>query len=162
MAARRIGGPVMNPSNLPEQYRRYASDQQPLTGSVELYVEREPVVWVPDAYGDLVPMPKSQAPAPVQPTPARDLRPQPLLDPTAQRLVAGGVGSGVALWGGGQFLAGAGQFVSGLSGMGALLFFLAVAGARAAFARGGTHIHSEQHTHVHQKWLGRTNITNQQ
>lgn len=155
----------MKPSNLPEQYRTYARlvDEQPLAGPVELYEEREPIVWVAGAYGGMVPVRKSQAPAIVQPTPARDLTPQPLFDPTAQRLLAGGVGSGIALWGGGQFLAGAGQLVSGLSGMGALLFFLAIVGVRAAFGgRGGSYVRNEQHTHVHQKWLGRTNITNQQ
>ncbi|WP_405524618.1 hypothetical protein OG426_16155 [Streptomyces canus] len=154
-------------SNLPEQYRRYArtaldQDQQPVSGPVELYDEREPVVWVPGAYGGMVPVRKSQAPAPLQLQPPRDLSPQPLLDQTAQRLLGGGIGSGVALWGGGQFLAGAGQFVSGLSGAGALLFFLALAGGRALLMGGGARVHNEQHTHVHQKWFGRTNVTNQQ
>ncbi|MEU9273066.1 hypothetical protein AB0E04_48005 [Streptomyces sp. NPDC048251] len=63
---------------------------------------------------------------PAIPTPPLDLSPQPLLVPLAQRLVAAGVGSGVALWGGGQFLAGAGQLASTLSGVGALLFCLAI------------------------------------
>lgn len=155
----------MTPSNLPEQYQRYAEPvaEQPLAGAVELYGEREPIVWVPGAYGGMVAVRKSQAPAPIEATEPRDLRPQQLLDPIAQRWVGAGVGSGVALWGGGQFLAGAGQLISGLSGMGALLFFLAIAGARAALSgRGGTYVHNEQHTHVTQKWLGRTNITNQQ
>jgi hypothetical protein len=156
----------MIPSNLPEQYRRYADvvDEQPLTGTVELYAERESVVWVPGAYGGMVPVRKSQAPAPVEATPVRDLRPQPLFDPVAQRMVGAGVGSGIALWGGGQFLAGVGQLVSGLSGAGALLFFLAIAGGRALLmgGRGGSYVHNEQHTHVHQKWLGRTHITNEQ
>ncbi|MFD0417293.1 hypothetical protein [Streptomyces sp. NPDC127108] len=155
----------MNPSNLPEQYRRYADvvGEQPLTGKVELYAERGSVVWVPDAYGRMVPMPKHHAPPPVLATEPRDLRPQPLFDPVAQRWVGAGVGSGIALWGGGQFLAGASQFVSGLSGMGALLFFLAVAGARAVIGgRSGAYVRNEQHTHVHQKWFGRTGITNNQ
>lgn len=156
-------------SNLPEQYRRYVKtaveqELQPVSGPVELYDEREPVVWVPGAYGGMVPVRKSQAPAPMQLQPPRDLSPQPLLDRTAQRLLGGGVGSGVALWGGGQFLAGAGQFVSSLTGMGALLFFLAIAGGRALLmgGHGGTYVHNEQHTHVAQKWFGRTNVTNQQ
>lgn len=154
-------------SNLPEQYRRYARtalehDQQPVSGPVELYGEREPVVWVPGAFGGMVPVRKSEAPEPMQLPVPRDLSPQPLLDRTAQRLLGGGIGSGVALWGGGQFLAGAGQFVSGLSGMGALLFFLALAGGRALLMGGGARIHNEQHTHVHQKWFGRANVTNQQ
>lgn len=85
----------------------------PQPGPVELYDERDPVVWVPSAYGEMVPMRKSQAPAPMQPTPPRDLSPQPLLDPQAQRLAAAG-------FGGGAFAAGAGwgtaQIVSALAG----------------------------------------------
>lgn len=154
-------------SNLPEQYRRYVrtaveQELQPVSGPVELYDEREPVVWVPGAYGGMVPVRKSQAPAPMQLQAPRDLSPQPLLDRTAQRLLGGGVGGGVLLWGGGKFLAGASDFVSSLTGMGALLFFLALAGGRALLMGGGARIHNEQHTHVHQKWFGRTNVTNQQ
>ncbi|WP_158697277.1 hypothetical protein [Streptomyces hokutonensis] len=150
-------------SDLPEQYQRYVSeaDQLPRTGPVELYDERDPVVWVPGAYGGMVPVRKSQAPAPVQAAPARDLSPQPVLDPTAQRLLAGGVGSGVALWGAGKFLVGASQFVSSLTGMGALLLFLAIAGTRA-LVTGGRAVRVEQHTHVHQKWFGRSDVRNQQ
>lgn len=150
----------MKPHKLPEQYRRYA--EQPLTGTVELSSEREAAVWVPGAYGDMVAVRKSQVPATVERTPVRDLTPQPLFDPTAQRLLGAGVGGGALLWGGGAFLAGAGQLVSSLTGAGALLFFLAIAGARAAIGSRGASVINEQHTHVHQKWLGRTNITNQQ
>ncbi|WPO69938.1 hypothetical protein [Streptomyces sp. KN37] len=152
----------MKPSNLPEQYRRYvADDQQPLTGKVELSSEREAAVWVPGAYGGMVAVRKSQVPAPLERKPVRDLTPQPLFDPVAQRLLGVGLGGGTLLWGGGMFLAGASQFVSSLSGASALLFFMAIAGARAVLgSRGGTYVRSEQHTHVHQKWLGRTNISN--
>lgn len=92
----------------------------PQTADVELQAEREPVVWVPDAYGQMVPMRKSQIPAPAPLAPPRDLSPQPLLDPRAQRLAAGGVlGAGVG-WG-------AGQVVSAAAGLGvgtaAFLFF---------------------------------------
>lgn len=151
----------MKPHNLPEQYRRYA--EQPLTGTVQLSSEREAAVWVPGAYGGMVAVRKSQVPATVERTPVRDLTPQPLFDPTAQRLLGAGLGGGALLWGGGAFLAGASQLVSSLSGAGALLFFLALAGARAVIGgRGGAYVINEQHTHVHQKWLGRTNINNQQ
>lgn len=154
-------------SNLPEQYRRYARtalehDQHPVSGPVELYDEREPVVWVPGAYGGMVPVRKSEAPAPLQLAAPRDLSPQPLFDPRAQQLLGAGVGTGVALWGAGRFLAGAGQLISSLSGVGALLFFLALAGGRALLMGGAARIHNEQHTHVHQKWFGRTNVNNQQ
>ncbi len=155
------------PSPLPERYQRYAApdgQRQYQSAEIELYDDRDPVVYVPDAYGQMVPMRKSQVPVPMQRLPARDLTPQPLFDPIAQRLIGGGAGGGVALWGAGKFLVGASQFVSSLTGMGALLLFLAIAGARAALTggRGGTRIHNEQHTHVHQKWLGRTDITNNQ
>jgi hypothetical protein len=48
-------------SNLPEEYRRYVrtaveQELQPVSGPVELYDEREPVVWVPGAYGGMVPV----------------------------------------------------------------------------------------------------------
>lgn len=142
--------------SVPEKYQRYveAGQLQIQQSKVELHDDRDPIVWVEDAYGQSVPMRRSQVPAVVHPEP-RDLAPQPLFDPTAQRLLAGGVGSGVALWGGGHFLAGAGQFVSGLSGVGALLFFLALAGARAAFAggrQGGTRIE----VHNHNRGFGRS------
>lgn len=138
-------------SALPERYQRYAQPgQQPVRyGEIELYADRDPVVWVPDAYGEMVPMRKSQAPHAMQPPPPRDLTPQPLFDPTAQRLLGGGIGGGVLLWGGGTFLVGASQLVSSLSGVGALLFFLALAGARAACGggrQGGTRI--EVHNHA--------------
>ncbi|MCI3930197.1 hypothetical protein [Streptomyces sp. AN091965] len=149
----------MKPSNLPEQYRRYA--EQPLTGVVELSSEREAAVWVPGAYGGMVAVPKSQVPARIEATPVRDLTPQRLFDPTAQRLLGAGLGGGALLWGGGQLLSGASQFVSALTGAGALVFFLALVGARAVLGRGATYVRHEQHTHVHQKWLGRTNIHNQ-
>lgn len=151
-------------SALPEQYRRYAETAagQPRMGPVELYDERDPVVWIPGAYGEMVPVRKSQAPTPMQQMPARDLTPQPLFDPGAQRLLGGGIGAGVALWGGGKFLVGASEFVSSLTGVGALLLFLALAGGRALLMGGGARVHNEQHTHVHQKWFGKANIRNQQ
>ena len=65
--------------------------------------EREPVVYVLDAYGRSVPMLKSQLPTP-QPTPSRDLTPQPLIDHKAQRLAAGGMLAAGAGWGVGEAL----------------------------------------------------------
>ncbi|MGW7296105.1 hypothetical protein ACWGIB_27430 [Streptomyces xiamenensis] len=50
--------------------------------------------------------------AAVHPTPPRDLSPQPLIDPRAQVLAAGGVGVGVAGWG-------LGQVLTAMAGMGA-------------------------------------------
>jgi len=144
-------------SALPEQYQRYAAQGQRSIhpAAIELYEEADPIVLVPDPDNpqEYVRVRRS-ALVPATPTPPRDLAPQPLLDPTAQRLVGGGIGGGVLLWGGGQFLIGAGQLVSGLSGAGALLFFLALAGARAVVARpgGGTRVE----VHNHNRGFGRS------
>jgi hypothetical protein len=149
-------------SALPEQYRKYAAPPgQPAVHphAIELYEEHDPIVLVPDPDNvqGFVRVRQSSLQRAI-PTPPRDLAPQPLLDPTAQRLVGGGIGGGVLLWGGGQFLIGAGQLVSGLSGMGALLFFLALAGARAGFGRaqGGTRV--EVHNHVRGFGRSTTNL----
>ena len=139
-------------SALPEQYQRYAQPigQRPVQpAEIQLYDETDPIVLVADPYdrNKSVAVRRS-ALQPAQATPPRDLAPQPLLDPLAQRFIGAGVGGGVLLWGGGQFLVGLGQVVSALSGVGALLFFLALAGARTVLGgrRGGTHI--EVHNHA--------------
>lgn len=138
-------------SNLPEQYRKYVAPagQRPVyPAAVELYGERQTAVWVPSAENpnEMVSVPK-QFVQPMLPAAPRDLTPQPLLDPLAQRLVGGGVGGGVLLWGGGKFLVGLGDALSALSGTGLLLLFLALAGVRALGGgrRGGTHIEVHQH-----------------
>jgi hypothetical protein len=145
----------------PEQYQRYTQPgQRPVhPAAVELYGERPAVKWVPSAENPAVMVPVlAQYVQPMLPPAPRDLTPQPLLDPVTQRLLGGGVGGGVLLWGGGQFLIGAGQFVSSLSGVGALLFFLALAGGRAMLSggrRGGTRIE----VHNHNRGFGRSTTT---
>jgi len=139
-------------SALPEQYRKYAAPngQRPTHAyEVELYDEREPIVWVPDAYGtQMVPMRKSQMPAPmVQPEP-RDLTPQPLFDPLAQRMAGGGIlGAGVG-WG-------VAQLVDAIAaaGAGLIVFALLLVAARAMGGR--TVVHVRQEVHNHAKWFGR-------
>lgn len=100
-------------------------------------VEREPVVWVPDAYGRMVPMPKHLAPPPVLATEPRDLSPLPLLDPVAQRLIGGGIGGGVLCaglgYGAGQAIGAAAGFTSG-AGLWILLLLLLLLRAPAARA----------------------------
>ncbi|WP_405658202.1 hypothetical protein [Streptomyces sp. RK9] len=100
-------------------------------------VEREPVVWVPDAYGRMVPMPKHLAPARVQAPELRDLSPLPLLDPVAQRLIGGGIGGGVLSagvgYGAGQAISAAAGFTSG-AGLWILLLLLLLLRAPAARA----------------------------
>ncbi|WP_343243942.1 hypothetical protein [Streptomyces sp. SID13726] len=87
----------------------------PTAAAVELYSEREAVVWVPDAYGRMVPMPKHLAPPPVLATQPRDLSPLPLLDPVAQRFIGAGIGGGALSAGAGY---GIGQIISAAAGFG--------------------------------------------
>ncbi|MET8031395.1 hypothetical protein [Streptomyces sp. NPDC005345] len=87
----------------------------PTPAAVELTAEQGPVVWVPDAYGRLVPMAKHLAPAPmVRPEP-RDLTPLPLLDPIAQRFLGAGLGGGALAAGVGY---GVGEVVNAAAGLG--------------------------------------------
>ncbi|MFF8645025.1 hypothetical protein [Streptomyces sp. NPDC015345] len=107
-------------------------------------VERQPIVWVPDAYGRMVPMPKHLAPPPVPATEPRDLRPLPLLDPTAQRFIGAGIGGGALSagvgYGIGQVVSAAAGFTSG-AGMWLLILLAFVLRAPARTAGGGSTVH---------------------
>jgi hypothetical protein len=146
-------------SALPERYQRYAQPAQALRpAEVELYDDRDPIAWVPNAYGEMVPMRRSQLPdAPPRPAP-RDLTPQPVLDPLAQRMLAGGVGVGAAGAGVGFGLnqLAAGIALMGSSGLAILAALLLAAGSM----RGRSVVNVRNETHVHQKWLGRTEVNN--
>ncbi|MER5403629.1 hypothetical protein [Streptomyces sp. NPDC002769] len=112
----------------------------PTPAAVELAAERGPVVWVPDAYGRMVPMPKHLAPAPIHPPEPRDLTPLPLLDPLAQRFLGAGLGGGALAAGIGY---GVGEIVSAAAGIsgGALVWVAVIVLALRAPARaisGGT------------------------
>lgn len=85
----------------------------PAPAAVELAAERGPVVWVPDAYGRMVPMPKHLAPPPMAMPEPRDLTPLPLLDPIAQRFMGAGLGGGALAAGIGY---GIGEVVSAAAG----------------------------------------------
>ncbi|MFB8247517.1 hypothetical protein ACFC5X_21040 [Streptomyces sp. NPDC055952] len=104
-----------------EPYREPTPDtaiqpfQTPAQGPVELYGERVPVVWVPDAYGRMVPMPKHLAPPPMPVPEPRDLTPLPLLDPVAQRFLGAGLGGGALAAGAGY---GVGEVVNAAAGFG--------------------------------------------
>jgi hypothetical protein len=134
--------------------------RMPLTGPVELYGERPAVVWVPDAYGQMVPMPKDQVHA-MQPMPARDLTPQPLIDPRAQLVLAGGVGAGTAGagigWGVGQAFAGIAAFggISSLAVIAALLLLARLGGGR-------TTVNNTTTVHNTNRWLGRSTTNTRQ
>ncbi|MFD6550078.1 hypothetical protein [Streptomyces sp. NPDC058398] len=106
----------------------------PTPAAVELAAERGPVVWVPDAYGRMVPMPKHLAPAPTLAPEPRDLTPLPLLDPLAQRFMGAGLGGGALAAGIGY---GVGEIVSAAAGIsgGALVWVAVVVLALRAPAR---------------------------
>ncbi|MFH9128939.1 hypothetical protein ACH4KC_12140 [Streptomyces griseoaurantiacus] len=111
--------PAVRPDTMPPATHDPASLElhAPAPAAVELAAERGPVVWVPDAYGRMVPMPKHLAPPPmVRPEP-RDLTPLPLLDPVAQRFIGAGIGGGALAagvgWGVGEVINAAAGFTSG-------------------------------------------------
>ncbi|MFF0304961.1 hypothetical protein ACFYTV_30165 [Streptomyces sp. NPDC004562] len=115
----------------------------PAPAAVELAAERQPVVWVPDAYGRMVPMPKHVAPPPMARPEPRDLTPLPLLDPLAQRLMGAGIGGGALAAGVGY---GIGEAINALAGLGSgALLWVALAvlawrtpGRAVAGGRGST------------------------
>ncbi|WP_343242774.1 hypothetical protein [Streptomyces sp. SID8111] len=122
-----------------------AEPYAPAPAAVELAAERGPVVWVPDAYGRMVPMPKHLAPPPIPRPEPRDLTPLPLLDPLAQRLLGAGIGGGALAAGVGY---GIGEAVNALAGLGSgALVWIALAvlawraPARAAAGGRGSTVH---------------------
>lgn len=141
-----------------------ALPEQPVTPTAIVpAAEREPMVYVPGPGNAFVAVPRStalaygylaQQPAhlPATPVPAG-----PAVDPLAQRMVAAGVGGGVATagigWGIGQALAGGGVSLA--------LLVAALLVARFAGRRGGAGGGSETHIHVtnNNRWLGRSSTT---
>ncbi|MER7577373.1 hypothetical protein [Streptomyces sp. NPDC126514] len=97
------------PAYDPAALSLYAPDP----ADVELAAERGPVVWVPDAYGRMVPMPKHLAPPPMARPEPRDLTPLPLLDPIAQRFIGAGIGGGALSAGVGY---GVGEVINAVAG----------------------------------------------
>lgn len=150
-------------SAVPEQYRKYATPlgQSPVyPREVELYGEADPIVHVPDPYDPNRSVEvRRSALQPATPTPPRDLTPQPLFDPLAQRMFGAGAGAGVAGagvgWGIGQAAAG----IASIGGTTAAVVMLAL-WLLARAGRPSVRVHNEAHTHVTQKWLGRTNVRN--
>ena len=161
-------------SNLPERYQPYATPAGQTTphlpaphaigGAVELYDERQPVVYIPSADNpSLMVAVERRYVQVMQPTPARDLTPLPLIDPIASRMMGGGIGGGALAAGVGW---GAAQVISAAAAAsGAALFWLAVITLACKMpaisgGRGGQRIHNEHHTHVTQKWFGNTDVRN--
>lgn len=120
----------------------YPIAQTPMNGAVELYGERQPVVYIPSADNPnvMVAVEKRYV-QPMQATPARDLAPQPLLDPMAQRMIGAGVGGGAFAAGVGY---GVGQILGSIAGLSsgavfwlAVLFLATKLPAAGRAARGG-------------------------
>ncbi|MFH9578514.1 hypothetical protein ACH4MO_10955 [Streptomyces globisporus] len=132
----------------------------PTTGTVQLHAERAgTVVYVPGPNGSMVAVLREHlptAPAVYQP---RDLTPQPLFDPRAQRIAAGGLLVGGAGWGAGQLLLGAGQLVSAAAGLGSLVMWAAIAVVASRIAPtllGAGRPATVHNTTVHNRWFGRS------
>ncbi|UIZ15785.1 hypothetical protein [Streptomyces sp. R527F] len=132
----------------------------PATGTVQLHTEQAgTVVYVPGPDGSMVAVLREHlptAPAVYQP---RDLTPQPLFDPRAQRIAAGGLLAGGAGWGTGQLLLGAGQLVSAAAGLGSLVMWAAIAVVASRIAPtilGGGRPATVHNTTVHNRWFGRS------
>jgi hypothetical protein len=144
-------------SALPEPYQRYAHPPVVTPAEVELYTERPPIAWVTDLRDPSrsVPIDARLIQRP-EPAPPRDLSPQPLFDPLAQRLAGAGVGAGAAGagigWGVGQAAAG----IAAVGGSTAVVVMLAL----WLLARAGRpSVTVRQEVHNHARWFGR-NTTN--
>ncbi|GHF90258.1 hypothetical protein PV376_11625 [Streptomyces sp. NRRL_ISP-5395] len=132
----------------------------PTIGAVQLHTEQPgTVVYVPGPGGAMVAVLREHlptAPAVYQP---RDLTPQPLFDPRAQRIAAGGLLAGGAGWGAGQLLLGAGQLVSAAAGLGSLVIWAAIAVVASRIAPavlGGGRPATVHNTTVYNRWFGRS------
>lgn len=142
----------MDPYRTPEQVDVRLPTAIYPAAPVEPYVQPGPVVWVPDAYGRLVPMPKDLAPAPVQAAPPRDLTPLPLIGERAQVIAASGVFAAGAGWGVGQVLSGLAGISSGL----VMWLAVAIVAARLGGGGGTSTVHNETTVHNHNRWWGKS------
>lgn len=147
-------------SNVPEHYQRYTQPgPRPVhPAEVELYSERQPAVREPSVWVESADDPNLMVRIPkryVQTTPRsepRDLTPQPLIDPLAQRLLAGGLGVGAA---GAGLGFGLGQLAAGIALMGSSGLVLLAGLLLAAGMRGRSVTHVRQEVHNHARWFGR-------
>ncbi|MEV8450072.1 hypothetical protein [Streptomyces parvus] len=132
----------------------------PTTGTVQLHTEETgTVVYVPGPDGVMVAVLREHLPTTPAAYQPRDLTPQPLLDPRAQRIAAGGLLAGGAGWGTGQLFLGAGQLVSAAAGLGSLVMWAAIAVVASRIApaiMGGGRPATVHHTTVHNRWFGRS------
>jgi hypothetical protein len=111
--------------------------------------------------GDLLVPVYEALPVTAQPVALRDLTPAPLIDPVAQRVLAGGIGAGATGagvgWGVGQAFAGIAAFggVTSLAVIAALLLVARLGGSR-------TQIHNETHVTNTNRWFGKSNTPSHQ
>jgi hypothetical protein len=141
--------------------RRPATTGQPTYQPEPIYpvqtYQPGPIVFVPDPYDPnrsvAIPAQYAQAPAVYQP---RDLTPQPLLDPVAQRMLGAGIGGGALAagvgWGAAETIGafagvGTGTFVLGICLLGAVRTLPALVARRPR-------IHNETHVHQENRWFG--------
>lgn len=134
----------------PTAYQPVPLPTQPTAGPLTPAPARRIVGY--ERYADDLMVPVYETAAPVARVEPRDLTPQPLFDPVAQRLVGGGVfaaGVGVGCWLLFSALAGATTAL-------ALLFGVLLVAKLPAAGRGGTTVH------VHQRagMFGRNHNTN--
>lgn len=145
-------------SAVPEQYQRYAqTGPRPLYGGIELYGDTDPIVHVPDPYRpDRFIEVRRSALQPATRTPPRDLTPQPLFDPLAQRMVGAGVGTGAAAAGVGW---GIGQAAAGIATIGTATGVVVMLALWLLARAGRPSVQVRQEVHNHASWFGR-NTTN--
>ncbi len=141
-------------SALPERYQRYAQPgARPVHPHVvELYDEADPIVHVPDPYDPnrSVAVRRSQLQPMARPEP-RDLTPQPLFDPLAQRMAGAGIGAGAAGAGVGWGIGQAATGIAAISGTTAVVVMLAL----WLLARAGRpSVQVRQEVHMHARWFG--------
>jgi len=146
-------------SALPEQYQKYAAPigQRPVyPAAVELHGEVDPIVHVPDPYNPNASIAvRRSALQPVAPTPPRDLTPQPLIDPLAQRMAGAGIGAGAAGagvgWGIGQAAAGIAAISTSTAAVVMLALWLLARAGRAQ-------VHVRQEVHQHASWFSSNRV----
>lgn len=143
-------------SALPEQYQRFAQPGPRATypAAVELRDEADPIVHVPDPYNPhgFVEVRRSALQPVTRPEP-RDLTPQPLFDPIAQRLVGGGIGAGAAGAGLGW---GIGQAAAGIATIGGTTAVVAMLALWLLARAGRPSMHVRQTVHNHNRGFGRS------
>lgn len=122
--------------------------------AIELYEERGPIVHIPDPYNPQRFIEVRRADIQPMHYQLRDLTPQSRgVDPMAQRMLYGGLGTGAAAAGVGW---GLGEAAAGLSSGGGLLLLCLLAAWKLSSSRGQGGTHIEQHVHNHNRWLGKS------